>query len=106
MSTKERDVSEQAITERMPLPEGAVRATCYVERHANGTWFFYSDEWRGMMLCHHDLGTLLADVPAAGKGLLEAMRDWHSKTPYTGEGQLRQMKIYEDFFAEKEPQRS
>ena len=82
----------------MPLPEGAIRARCYIERHPSGLWYFYSDEWRGMFLAHRDLGTLLADIPAAGKNLFDAMHDWHAKTPYTGEDQLRQMKIYEDFF--------
>lgn len=96
-------MTEQTAAERMFLPEGAIRATCYIERHASGTWFFYSDEWRGMMLCHHDLGTLLSEVPVAGKGLFEAMRDWHAKTPYTDEKLLQQMKIYEDFFADRIP---
>lgn len=86
----------------MPLPPGAIRATCYLERHAHGTWLFYSDDWRGMLLCHADLGVLLSEVPAAGAGLLEAMRDFHAKTPYTDQKQLQQMKVYEDFFGVRE----
>jgi hypothetical protein len=84
--------------DNMPLPPGAIRAKCYIERHASGTWFFYSEEWRGMMLCHHDLDVLLSEVSAAGKGLLQSMQNWHAKTPYTEQKQLQQMKIYEDFF--------
>lgn len=87
------------LEDRMTLPDGAFRAKCYIEKHPNGLWYFYSEEWRGMFLCHRDLGVLLADIPAAGKGLLEAMEEWHAKTPYTEETQLRQMQIYKDFFA-------
>jgi hypothetical protein len=88
----------ESMVDRMKLEPGAIRATCYIERSPSGLWVFYSEEWRGMLLCHHDLATLLGTVPEAGKGLCQAMQDWHAKTPYTNEDQLRQMKIYEDFF--------
>lgn len=88
------------LLERMKLPEGAVRATCYIERHPSGLWFFYSDELRGLLLTHRDLGTLLGAIPEAGKELLRCMEDWHTKTPYTGEDQLKQMQIYKDFFGD------
>ena len=93
-------MNDRPIAERMPLPDGAVRATCYLERHPSGLWFFYSDELRGLLMTHRDLGTLLGGVPEAGKCLRDAMRDWHAKTPYTEPKQLDQMKIYEDFFGD------
>lgn len=83
-----------------PLPEGAIRSHCYIDRTPSGLWYFTSDEWRGMFLAHRDLSVLLADVPAVGAGLLKAMQDWHAKTPYTDSKQLEQMKVYEAFFGQ------